>query len=120
MCLNNKIVSEPRTLIGSFPARSARRKCSITHSMCLRCSLETRTEHDTKVHEFTKAVALTGRLCKTTPPPPQKRLTKKQCLHKKEDRDRERKSEGRLLKAVQHCKHGLKAPASQQVNHHTV
>ncbi len=36
----------------------------------------------------------------------------------KEDRDRERKSEGRLLKAVQHWKHGFKAPASQQVDHH--
>ncbi len=32
--------------------------------------------------------------------------------------ERERKSEGRLLKAVQHRKHEFKAPASQQVNPH--
>jgi len=41
---------------------------------------------------------------------------KNNAFTKKEDR--ERKSEGSLLKAVQHCKHGFKAPASQQVNHH--
>jgi len=41
---------------------------------------------------------------------------KKKCFHKKEDR--ERKSEGMMLKPVQHCMHGFKAPACQQVNHH--
>ncbi len=50
--------------------------------------------------------AVVGTLC---------RQKKKLC---KEGRDRERKTEGRLLKTVQHCKHEFKTPASQWVNHH--
>ncbi len=36
----------------------------------------------------------------------------------KKEKETERKSKGRLLKAVQHLKHEFKAAVSQQVNHH--
>ncbi len=52
--------------------------------------------------------AVVGTLC---------RQKKKKIIIIMSKKKTERKSEGRLLKAVQHCKHEFKAPASQQVNH---